>query len=151
MSITWARRGGVGYEVSSIGDKRFSALYARLDDGRTIEEWYQCDERSPSGYPLKGYDPGGTNWRLGKGKPPKHPVAPDQLFLGYLDLWDAWAANNMPLMYELYQYALMNEGCLKDTFATTPTNQAHALSILLNRIGEHKGWANKGRTESGKK
>ncbi len=32
-----------GYEVSSIGDIRFSALFARLEDGRTIEQHYQCD------------------------------------------------------------------------------------------------------------
>jgi hypothetical protein len=29
------------YEVSSRGDKRFSALYAKLSDGRTIEQAYQ--------------------------------------------------------------------------------------------------------------
>ena len=56
----WARRDKNGYEVSSKGDKRFSALYARMLDGRTIEEHYQCD--------VKGYDVGGTNWKLGKGK-----------------------------------------------------------------------------------
>lgn len=32
-----------GYEVSSSGDKRFSALFAKMADGRTIEEHYQCD------------------------------------------------------------------------------------------------------------
>ena len=47
--FVWQRRGG--YEVSSIGDKRFSAMYAVMPDGRTIEQWYQCD--------LKGYDIGG--------------------------------------------------------------------------------------------
>ena len=48
---TWSRRGG--YECSSKGDKRFSAFTARLPDGRTIEEHYQCD--------IKSYEPGGTN------------------------------------------------------------------------------------------
>lgn len=36
---TWARHGG--YEVSSHGDRRYSAFHARLRDGRTIEEVYQ--------------------------------------------------------------------------------------------------------------
>ena len=55
--ITWSRFGG--YECSSKGDARFSAFRARMPDGRSIEEWYQCD--------VKGYDPGGTAWRSGKG------------------------------------------------------------------------------------
>lgn len=38
------------YEVSSKGDKRFSAFYARLKDGRTIEEAYQLDVK---GYRVK--------------------------------------------------------------------------------------------------
>lgn len=38
--IRWSRRGG--YEVSSKGDRRFSALIALMPDGRTIEQWYQC-------------------------------------------------------------------------------------------------------------
>ncbi len=37
----WARYGG--YEISSQGDKRFSAFNAILSDGRSIEQWYQCD------------------------------------------------------------------------------------------------------------
>ena len=47
--FTYARYGG--YECSSHGDKRFSALFAKLADGRTIEMHYQCD--------VKGYQPGG--------------------------------------------------------------------------------------------
>lgn len=54
------------YEVSSNGDKRFSALVARLLDGRTIEEAYQLD--------VKGYRRLGSDWRLGKGKPPMIPT-----------------------------------------------------------------------------
>lgn len=40
----------------------FSAFNAIMPDGRSIEQHYQCD--------VKGYDPGGRNWRLGKGRPP---------------------------------------------------------------------------------
>ena len=32
MEFTWSRRGG--YEVSTKGDKRFSALVAKMPDGR---------------------------------------------------------------------------------------------------------------------
>ena len=45
--FTWARYSPNSYEVSTKGDKRFSALNARLKDGRTIEEAYQLD--------VKGY------------------------------------------------------------------------------------------------
>ena len=42
--VKWSRFGG--YEVSSKGDVRFSALYARFPveyfNGRTIEQIYQC-------------------------------------------------------------------------------------------------------------
>ena len=44
--FSWQRK--EGYECSSKGDKRFSALFATMPDGRTIEQWYQCD--------IKGYD-----------------------------------------------------------------------------------------------
>ena len=40
MKYIWQRRGG--YEVSSKGDKRFSALNAVLPDGLSIEVHYQC-------------------------------------------------------------------------------------------------------------
>ena len=55
--FTWQRFGG--YECGSKGDNRFSAFNAVLRDGRAIEQHYQCD--------VKGYDPGGKNWKLGKG------------------------------------------------------------------------------------
>lgn len=62
----WSRRSANGYEVSTKGDPRFSALIAKLPDGRTIEEAYQLD--------IKGYRSLGSDWRLGKGKPPKEPT-----------------------------------------------------------------------------
>lgn len=40
MIFTHTRRGG--YEVSTKGDKRFSALNAIMPDGRSIEQVYQC-------------------------------------------------------------------------------------------------------------
>lgn len=73
----WARYAAGGYEVSSRGDRRFSALYARLGDGRTIEQAYQLD--------VKGYrTTGATDWRVGKGRPPLRPLSRDALWLEYL-------------------------------------------------------------------
>lgn len=126
-TFTWARRGG--YEVSSKGDKRFSALNAYFADGRTIEMKYQLDE-----YPVgKGYQPGGRDWRLGKGKKSLDPRStPENLYKGYLELWRQWAIANPHLMMELRSKALEHNCVLSDMFASTPVNQAHALADLLN-------------------
>ncbi len=118
---TWQRYGG--YECSSKGDKRFSAFYARLPDGRSIEEHYQCD--------VKGYDPGGTNWRLGKGKPPLRAVDTRS---EYLALWQQWASHNKSLLEELRAKATAHGGVLSDRFATSPVNQAWALATVLNEL-----------------
>lgn len=117
----WAYRGG--YECSSKGDRRFSAFHARLQDGRTIEEHYQCD--------VKGYDPGGIRWRRGKGKPALDPAT--DVWAGYLALWRQWADRH-PLEMELLATAALRDadGRLSDTFAISPVNQAHALAVLLN-------------------
>ena len=119
MEFTWRRHGG--YEVSSRGDHRFSAFSARLPDGRSIEEHYQCD--------VKGYDLGGRNWRAGKGRP---PLKPRDTWPEYLDLWRQWAERNPSLIEELRRHAFMNNGVLSDRFASTPVNQARALSVILN-------------------
>lgn len=119
-TVTWARYGG--YECSSKGDKRFSALVARMPDGRTIEQHYQCD--------VKSYQPGGTDWRLGKGKPPLDKTK--ALYSEYLKLWSIWASNNEQLVLELAQQAKANGYVLTDMFATSPVNQARALAEVLN-------------------
>lgn len=120
--INWNRRGG--YEVSTKGDARFSALNAKMPDGRTIEMWYQCD--------IKGYQVGGTNWRLGKGKPPLIAFPRDHLWEMYLSLWRIWAIHNHVLMAELLVKAGENGNCLYDCFASTNINQAAALAQILN-------------------
>ena len=127
MDYAWLRYGG--YEVSSKGDARFSAFNAKLEDGRSIEEHYQCD--------IKGYDVGGRNWRLGKGKGPMpmhdgRILTRDELWQAYLELWRQWAKGNRYLMRELRKYAESNRGILSDRFATTDINQARALSQILN-------------------
>ena len=118
--VTWSRNGG--YQCSSKGDSRFSALFARMPDGRTIEQHYQCD--------VKGYQPGGTDWRLGKGKPPLNPEK--DLWSEYLALWKTWAKHNPQLISQLANKAKEFDYVLSDTFATTPINQARALAEILN-------------------
>lgn len=120
--IIWSRYSG--YEVSSLGDKRFSAFHARLKDGRSIEEHYQCD--------IKGYDLSGTNWRLGKGKPPlDKSISKKQLFDSYKALWKECSNDHQNLLDELYQVIGPN-GILRDSFATTEINQANVLAQILN-------------------
>ena len=121
---TWARYGG--YECSSKGDKRFSAFCAIMPDGRTVEQHYQCD--------VKGYDVGGTDWRLGKGKPPLKPMSKDDLYQAYLSLWKVWAMNHKNLLTELAQKAKEHNYVLSDMFATSEVNQAHALADCLNMV-----------------
>lgn len=120
----WARRDKNGYEVSSKGDKRFSALYARMPDGRTIEEHYQCD--------VKGYDVGGTNWKLGKGKPPINKVTDPWSY--YLLLWVVWTMHNVDQIDDLKE-KMGNRRVLTDCFASSDVNQARALAVILNTMG----------------
>jgi len=119
--VKWSKK-GKGYECSSKGDFRYSAFFAKLEDGRTIEQVYQCC--------IKGYDPGGTNWRLGKGKPPKDPTV--NLWEEYLNLWRRWSELNPHLLEELYKITHLTNNLLTDKFATSEVNQARALAYLIN-------------------
>lgn len=127
MTYRWARFAPNGYECSSAGDQRFSALKARLADGRTIEEAYQLD--------VKGYREYGNDWRLGKGKPPlRHRI---KLWESYLSLWRQWARENPALMVDLAARA--HCGILTDRFATRQISQARALAHLLNEARAASG------------
>lgn len=129
MNFTWARRHPNGYEVSSKGDKRFSAFYAIMPDGRSIEHHYQVN--------VKGY----SSIKSGKGNPPVVPHTEEGLYLKYLSLWEVWSRNNLPLMRELYKSCKEKRTTiLTDMFATTPINQAHALSDVLNKLVEEAKW-----------
>lgn len=116
-TITWTRNGD-GYEVSTKGDKRFSALVAKMPDGRTIEDHYQVS--------VKGY----RTWREGKGRPPLRTGI--DLFEEYLKLWKVWSELHPDLIEELLSVVKDHGDVLKDRFATTRVNQAHALSVILN-------------------
>lgn len=118
----WSRYHSNNYEVSSYGDKEFSALNAKLKDGRTIEEAYQLD--------VKGYRSQGNDWRLGKGKLPLNNFTGEDLYREYKKLWIQWADENKGKLEALSQRA---EGkVLTDQFATTPINQARVLAELIN-------------------
>lgn len=120
--FTWSRFGG--YEVTTRGDTRFSAFCALLDDGRSIEQHFQCD--------VKGYDPGGTNWELGKGKPPLSNLSRKEMLAIYKSMWYDWADANTDLMDELYELAKEHDYTLSDRFATSELNQAKCLADILN-------------------
>lgn len=123
--FTWQRRGG--YEVSSKGDQRFSAFFARMPDGKSIEYHHQVCNK---GYP---------SISEGKGKPPFNTNI--NLWEEYLNLWRIWANNNLPLMRELYKAAKERNYVLSDCFANTEINQARALATILNEL------INKGETK----
>lgn len=111
--------------MSTKGDRRFSAFNAYLDDGFSIEDHYQLTVK---GRGVLGRD----TWREGKGKPPLGKFTGDELYLAYRRLWEAWAQTHPTLMMELRERALAHQGVLSDRFASSPVNQARALSDLLN-------------------
>lgn len=125
--FTWRRFAEPGYEVSSRGDARFSPLYAKMPDGRTIEAHYHCD--------IKGFEPGGVAWLKYKGARPAGKSR-DELWQGFLGLWRVWAENNPRLMSDLVVRASHEGRVLTDQFATSDINQARALSVLLNERGQ---------------
>ena len=121
QAFTWKRKGG--YEVSSKGDKRFSAFYAYLPDGCSVEYHYQVN--------IKGY----VSIQEGKGKPPVDlTTTREAQWRAYLGLWRVWAHSHIPLMRELYLKAKEKDYCLSDCFASTEINQARALSVILNEL-----------------
>lgn len=118
IRFSWRRFGG--YECSSRGDRRFSAFYARLSDGLSIEEHYQCG--------IKGY----PDMKSGKGKPPLKAYSRDELWQAYLSLWKRWAADHPAEIEELRKKAQEWGYILSDRFATSDINQARALACILN-------------------
>lgn len=140
QNYSWARSSGNNYEVSSAGDKRFSALYATFKSGTkilgidvsgmTIEDVYQKIIK-----------------KSGKGKAPasdsilnplsegiildtKEELEDYSYQVGYLPLWQEWAKQNPKLIDEL---AEKSKGkILTDKFANTRVSQARALSDILN-------------------
>lgn len=120
----WARYSSNGYELSTRGDKRFSALYARLRDGRTIEEAYQLD--------VKGYRSLGWSWlqaKKDKGVHAPRKLSKEERWKEYFELWQQWAKENPSLIEELRRKSAGR--VLTDMFASSPISQARALAEIL--------------------
>ena len=120
----WARYSENGYECSTRGDRKLSALCAKLRDGRTIEEAYQLD--------VKGYRKYGNDWRLGKGKPAINGKTHEQLWNEYFELWRTYVKENGDYFIDLVK---REQGkTFTDMFASTDISQARAIAIMCNRI-----------------
>jgi hypothetical protein len=111
-----------GYEVSSKGDKRFSAYWAKLKNGNTIEYEYQVV--------IKGYN----SIKEGKGKPPLNEYNHTELWFKYKSLWEEYLLENPNLLLDIARQA--KSKCLTDHFSTSDINQAHAISEILNETYE---------------
>jgi len=110
VKFDWSRYSDNGYEVSTHGDKEYSALNAKLKDGRTIEEAYQQAKGSKKGE--KATDPNFDYWGT------------------YLGLWRQWAKEN-PAKIEALRVKAAGK-TLTDKFAKTDNSQARALATILN-------------------
>ncbi len=71
-------------ECSSLGDRRFSAFYAVLPDGRSIEETYQAAKVFADGST-------GLPWRTAKGR---LPVNMQETTALYSRLWDEYIGSH---------------------------------------------------------
>ena len=80
----------------------------------------------------KRYDIGGTNWKLGKGKPPAYGLDPKTQWEMYFNLWKVWAMTHKDLIVDLHSKAVSQGGILSDRFANSDINQARALAQILN-------------------
>lgn len=120
---TWSRYSKKGYEVSTHGDKRFSAFNAILKNGKSIEYTYQVN--------IKGYN----SIKEGKGKLSKNKYSHDDLWMLYKSLWIEFFELHPNLLIELYNITNTNK-ILTDKFATSDINQARAISEILNETME---------------
>lgn len=129
------------YEVSTAGDKRFSALNATFAEGTII------DGVDVSGKTIE-YVYQNVIKKSGKGKAPaknsilnldgknltKEELEDFSYHKGYLPLWQEWAKQNPALISELK--AKSAGKTLTDKFARTKVSQARALTDILNNFNE---------------
>lgn len=128
----WARYSKNNYEVSSDGDKRFSAFYAQLNDGRYIEDIYQLD--------IKGNGKAVAKPITDRNNPKKsnivktgafaRKVSREQSWQEYKNLWRQYLDENPQLEADLIEKA--SGKTLTDKYASTEVSQARALAELLN-------------------
>ncbi len=115
-------------ECSSRGDRRFSALFARLIryDMRTIEDLYQSAKVFDRTTPGVGPDGHILNWRDAKGKTPINLVEVGVL---YHNLW-RWYLEENPHLIQI----LLDASGLSDMFGQpNHQNQATTLWTLRNK------------------
>lgn len=129
------------YEVSTAGDKRFSALNVTFAEGTII------DGVDVSGKTIE-YVYQNVIKKSGKGKAPaknsilnldgknltKEELEDFSYHKGYLPLWQEWAKQNPALISELK--AKSAGKTLTDKFARTKVSQARALTDILNNFNE---------------
>lgn len=143
----WARYSSNNYEVSSAGDNRFSAKYAKFKEntmiegvdvgGYTIEQVYQTLIKQGK---LRRSDA-----KTGR---PSNPKLLDPTLttdasredlsysVGYLPLWRIWAEQNPELISELKEKA--KGKVLTDQFAKSRVSQARALAQILNESSSNQ-------------
>jgi hypothetical protein len=135
-SVNWARTAENSYEVSTRGDKRFSALVATFKkgtvidgidvSGKTIEDVYQSVIKKSR----KGQAPSKDSKLYNESLKTKEEREDFSYTEGYLPLWREWAKQNPELMNEL---RIKSYGkTLTDQFANTRVSQARALAEILN-------------------
>lgn len=136
VPFKWARTAENGYEVSTRGDKRFSALVAIFKKGtviggvdvggRTIEDVYQSVIKKSR----KGQAPAKDSRLYNEALKTKEEREDFSYTEGYLPLWQEWARQNPELIDEL---GIKAKGkTLTDQFANTRVSQARALAEILN-------------------
>lgn len=135
----WARYSNNGYEVSTKGDSRFSALNAKFKrgtiidgvdvSGMTIEAVYQSViKKSRKGQPPAK---GSKLYYANLSNLSKEELEDFSYTEGYLPLWKEWAAQNTELIEELREKS--KGKVLTDRFANTRVSQARALSDILQQ------------------
>lgn len=134
--ISWSRTSDNSYEVSTAGDKRFSALNAKFKPGtiidgvdvggRTIEDVYQSVIKKSR----KGQAPAKDSKLYNESLKTKEEREDFSYTEGYLPLWQEWAKQNPELIQELREKSAGK--VLTDKFASTRVSQARALADILN-------------------
>lgn len=124
------------YEVSTRGDKRFSALHARVPslNNQLVEEIWQLDK--------KGFRELGNDWHLGKGRTPR-PGSPaygltfEESQALYTDIWRQMFRDKPDMLQALVDSA--GDKILTDSFAQPGrVSQATALQAILEEVKQGK-------------
>ena len=136
-ALGWGRYAKNSYEVSTAGDKRFSALNATFKEGteiagtdvggKTIEEVYEKVIKKSG----KGKAPSKDSILYNEKLSDKNELENFSYEKGYKPLWEVWASQNEDLMQELAQKS--KGKILTDKFANTQVSQARALSEIIEK------------------